>query len=87
MIQSLNNELCIAWPTFIDLNPYEINQELHRHPLMIIFDKCNESCNSVKDSSGKICLPNKTKDGNVNKLNKIRRINESNTLTKHILCD
>lgn len=54
---------------------------------MIIFDKCNESCNFVKDSSGKICLPNKTKDGNVNKLNKIRRINESNTLTKHILCD
>ena len=32
-------------------------------------------------------LPNKTKDGNLNKFNKIRRINESNTLTKHILCD
>ena len=35
----------------------------------------------------KVCVPNKTKDLNLSAFNIIAQINESKTLTEHILCE
>ena len=44
---SLNNEPCMARPTFIDLNTVE----LKNYPFMISLDKCNGCCNAVDELS------------------------------------
>ena len=38
---SLNNQLCMARPTLIDLNPDEYNQGLRCYPFMVNLDMCN----------------------------------------------
>ena len=48
---SLNNELCIARPTLIDLNPAELNYYLFMDSL----DRCHGSSNTVNDLFAKIC--------------------------------
>ena len=80
---SLNTKSCIARPIFIDLNAIELNY----YPFMVSLCRCNGSCNAFYDLSGKICVPNKTKDVNVKVLNMIARINESKTLVRPILYD
>ena len=46
------------------------------------------SCNTLNDLSNKVCIvQNKTEDLNLSMPNIITRINESKTLTKHILCE
>ena len=47
-------------------------------------DRYGGSCNAVDDTSIRICVLNKTEDVNLNVFNMITRINESNTLPKHI---
>ena len=54
---------------------------------MVSFSRCNVSRNTPDDPSGRICLPNKTENGNWNVVNMIARIDQAKTLTKHILCD
>ena len=41
----------------------------------------------LNDPSGKICVPNKTENVNINVFNMITRVIESKTLIKHISCD
>ena len=77
---SLNNKLCMAKPTFVDLNFVELNS----FPFMINLDKCNGSCNVADELSTKICVLSKTKVVNVTVFNMITRINEAKTLIKHI---
>ena len=36
------------------------------YSFIISLDQCNGSCNILDDSSGGICLPNKTEDVNLN---------------------
>ena len=50
------------------------------------YPSINESCNNLNEVSGKICVPNKTKDINLNVFNLITRITESKTLTTHTSC-
>ena len=45
------------------------------------------SCNTLNDLSNRVCVPNKTKDLNLNIFNTMTRINESKTLTKRISCE
>ena len=78
---SLNNEPCMNRPTFIHLNPVELNYYL----LMISLYKYSESCNAIDDLSTKICLPRDTK--RVKVFNMIARINQTKALVKHILRD
>ena len=56
---------------------------------MIIFDKCNGSCNVVDESSSKMCVRSETKHINVKTLvfNMITKINDAKMLVKHISCD
>ena len=49
--------------------------------------RCLASCNTLTDLSHKVCVFNKTEDLNLSFLNMIAGINESKTLTKHILCE
>ena len=49
---SLNDELCMVRPNFIDLNPIELKY----YPFMISLGKCNGSC---KVLSPKTCIPKK----------------------------
>ena len=57
---------------------------LHYYPLEVNLDRCIGSYNTRNDLSNKLCVPNKTKDLNLNLFNMITRINKSKTLTKHI---
>ena len=50
------------------------------YPFMVNLERCNGSCNSLNDPSGRICVANKTEYINLNVFNMITRINE--TLTK-----
>ena len=47
----------VLLPTFIDLNPFELNH----YPFMISLGKCNGNYNVVNDLFAKIWVPNKTK--------------------------
>ena len=44
---------------------------------MVSLDRCNGSCNTLDDTSSRICVPNETEDVNLSVFNLIARINES----------
>ena len=73
-------------PTLINLNPNEYGWEFHYYPRSVKLDRFAGSCNTINDLSNKVCVPNKTEHLNLNVFNMIIGINESKTLTKHILC-
>ena len=54
---------------------------------MVKLNKCVGICNTLNDLTNKVCVPNKIENSNLNLFNMITRINESRTLTKHILCE
>ena len=66
---SLNNEQCKTRSTLINLNPFELNY----YPFMISLDKCNESCNTLTEISGRICVTNKAEDVNLSVFNLITK--------------
>ena len=52
-------------PTLINLHPNEYTPELHNCPFAVNLDRCVGSCNTFKDLSNKVCVPNKTEDLNL----------------------
>ena len=50
----LNNELCLAGPTLINLN----SNELHYYPFMVSLGTCNGSRNTLDDLLSRIFVPN-----------------------------
>ena len=68
---SLSNYPCITKPTFIDLNPDKHNQDLIHYIFMV-------------NQIGRMCVPKKSEDVNLNVFIMVRRRNETKTLTKHI---
>ena len=85
----LSNQKCMIHPTLINLHPNEYSQEFHYYPFAVKLDRCIGSCNTLNDNdlSNKVCVPNKTEDLNPSLFNMITGINESKTLTKHVLCE
>ena len=75
---SSNNEPCLARPTLINLNPIKLPYD----PFMSSIDRCNGSFNTFDDASGRICVPNKTEDVNLNVFNMVTRINKPKLLKK-----
>ena len=71
-------------PTFINLHPNEYSQELHYYPFAVKLDRYVGSCNTLDDLSNKVCVPNKTKDLNLNMFNIVTEIDDSKTLTNHV---
>ena len=59
---SLNNFI------LVDINHVELNY----YPFVTGLDSCNGNCNTLDDSSVKICVPNKTEDVNFKVFNMIR---------------
>ena len=51
---------------------------------MVKLDIFVGNCNTLNDSSDKVCVPNKGEDLNVSVFNMITEMNELQTLTKHI---
>ena len=48
---SLSNQKCMTQPTFINLHPYEYNQEFHYYPFPVKVDRCVGSYNTLNDLS------------------------------------
>ena len=67
-------------PTLINLHPNEYSQEFHCYPFAVKLDGFAGGCNTLNNSSNRVCVPNKTEDLNLNVLNMITGINESKTL-------
>ena len=82
-----SNQKCKIQPTLFNIHPNEYSQEFHYYPFAVKLDKCVGSCNTLNDLSNKVCIPNKIEDINLSIFNMITGINESKTLTKHILCE
>ena len=61
--------------------------ELVSDILWVIVDKCNASCNAVDDLYTNKCASSRTKDINVKVFSLTTRINQAQTLVKHISCD
>ena len=74
---SLNDELSMVRPILIDLNTVE----LKCYPFMISLEKYSNVL------SVKVCVPNETRDVNVEAFNMITNKNEAKTIAKHISCD
>ena len=51
---SLSNQPCMNRPTLIDLNLDKYKQGLCYHAFMVNSDRCNESCNTLDNLSGRI---------------------------------
>ena len=78
---------CMIQPTFIRLHPNEYSQGFHYYPFVVKLDRCVGSCNTINDLSNKVCILNKAEDLNLSVFNMVTGINESETVTKHILCE
>ena len=72
---SMNNQPCTPRLSLIDLNP----DELPYYPFMVSLDMCAGSCSTVEGPFGRICVPNKIEDVNLNIFDIIKKINESKT--------
>ena len=81
----LSNQKCEIQPTLINLHPSEYSQEFHYYPFAVKLDRCVASCNTLNDLCNKVCVPNKTENINLSLVNMITGINESKTLTKHVV--
>ena len=71
-------------PTLTNLHPNESIQGLRHYLFAVHLNRCTRCCNTLKDLSHRICVPNKTEDLNSRVFNMITGINESKTQTKHI---
>ena len=65
-------------PALVDLSI----DELHYYPFVISMNRCDDSCNTVEDPSGRICVPNKMEDLNLKVLNMINGINQLKVFAK-----
>ena len=68
----LNNQKYIIQTTLINLHPDKCIQEFHYHPFAVKLGRCVGSCNTLKDLSNKVCVPNKTGDLNLSVFNVIK---------------
>lgn len=77
---SLNNWSFLAISNLIDLNP----NELSYYPFMGSINKCNESCKTLDDAFGKICVPNIIENVNLIVFNMITKANGTQRLMGHV---
>ena len=79
-----NYQKWITHLTLINLHPNEYSQEFYYYPFAVKLDGCVGRCNTLNYLSNQGCVPRL--DLNLSVLNMITEINESKTLTKHLLC-
>ena len=83
----LSNEKCMTQPTFLNLHPNEYSQEIHYYPFAVKSDRCVGSCNTLNELSNKVAVSNKIEDLDISVFNMITKINQLETVTKHISCE
>ena len=59
---SLNNQLCMIQPTFINLNHNQYTLRWHYYPFAFNLGRCVGSCNTLYDLSNNVCVHIKTED-------------------------
>ena len=74
-------------PILINLRRNEYSLEFCYYPFEFKLDRWVGICNILNDLSNKACIPNKPEDLNLSLFSKIKGINKSKTLTKHISCE
>ena len=74
-------------PILINLLRNEYSLEFCYYPFEFKLDRWVGICNILNDLSNKACIPNKPEDLNLSLFSKIKGINKSKTLTKHISCE
>ena len=79
---SMNNQECKARPKIIDVN----NNEPIFCPYSVKVNKCSGSCNNINDPFAKLCVPDVTKNINVEVFNLMARINETRKIVWHETC-
>ena len=57
----LSNQKCMVQLTPINLYPNEYSQEFHNYLFALKLHRCLRSCNTLNDSTNKLCVPNKTR--------------------------
>ena len=72
-------------PALISVHPNEDTQGLCYYHFLVNLDRRVRSSDTLNDLSNRVCIPNKTEDLSLHVFNMITGINESKTLTKHIL--
>lgn len=77
---SLNNWSFLAISNLLDLNPIELSY----YQFMGSINKCNESCKTLDDAFGKICVPNIIENVNLIVFNMITKANETQRLMGHV---
>ena len=65
------NKPCVARATLFDLNPHKP----HYYPYMVTLYRCNGSCITLDDPSGRICVLNITGYRNLNVCGMITKTN------------
>ena len=78
---SLSSQKCMTQSSLINVHPNEYSKEFHYYPFAAKFDRCVV----MNDLSNKVCVQNKTEELNLSTFNMITGINESKTLTKHVM--
>ena len=71
----LSNQKCMIQHSLINLHHNECSQEFHEYPFAVKLDICVGSCNTLKELSNKVCVPNKTEDFNLRVFNMTNGIN------------
>ena len=66
---SLNNQQCMARPTFIRLHRNERNAGLCCYLFAVNLDRCMGNCNTLNDLSNNVIVPKKTEYLNLSVLN------------------
>ena len=80
---SLNNHLCQATVTLVNVN----SSETLFYLVTVSVDNCNGSCNTINDSYAWVCVSNKVKNMNVEVYNLMSGVNETRFLVQHESCD
>ena len=68
---SLNNQQCMARPTFIRLHRNDRNAGLCCYLFAVNLDRCMGNCNTLNDLSNNVIVPKKTEYLNLSVLNMI----------------
>ena len=79
---SINNQERKIRPEIINLN----TNELLLYPYSIKINRCKGSCNTISDPYAKICVPDETKNTNVEVFNLMSRTNETRHIEWHKTC-
>ena len=68
----------------MNLHPKEYIEGFGYYPFAVNLDRCMLSCNTLKDLSSEVCVPNETQDLNLSVFNMITGLTESKILTENI---